>query len=33
MGEGESALEAFSAKSRLRPILMTAISSLTGFLP
>ena len=33
--EGESALEAakFSAKSRLRPILMTAISSLTGFLP
>ena len=35
MREGESALEAakFSAKSRLRPILMTAISSLTGFLP
>ena len=35
MGEGISALEAakFSAKSRLRPILMTAISSLTGFLP
>ena len=35
MAEGESALEAakFSAKSRLRPILMTAISSLTGFLP
>ena len=35
MGEGESAPEAakFSAKSRLRPILMTAISSLTGFLP
>ena len=34
MGEGESALEAakFSAKSRLRPS-MTAISSLTGFLP
>ena len=35
MEEGESALDAakFSAKSRLRPILMTAISSLTGFLP
>ena len=35
MGEGASAMEAatFSAKSRLRPILMTAISSLTGFLP
>lgn len=35
MSEGESALEAakFSAKSRLRPILMTTISSLTGFLP
>ena len=35
MGEGISALEAarFSAQSRLRPILMTAISSLTGFLP
>ena len=35
MGEGASAIEAatFSAKSRLRPILMTAISSLTGFLP
>ena len=35
MGEGSSALEAarFSAQSRLRPILMTAISSLTGFLP
>ena len=35
MGEGMSALEAarFSAQSRLRPILMTAISSLTGFLP
>ncbi len=35
MGEGASAVEAatFSAKSRLRPILMTAISSLTGFLP
>ncbi len=34
-GEGESVLEAakFSAKSRLRPILMTALSSLTGFLP
>jgi HAE1 family hydrophobic/amphiphilic exporter-1 len=35
MGEGASALDAarFAAKSRLRPILMTAISSLTGFLP
>lgn len=35
MCEGGSALDAakFSAKSRLRPILMTAISSLTGFLP
>jgi HAE1 family hydrophobic/amphiphilic exporter-1 len=35
MGEGSSALEAarFAAQSRLRPILMTAISSLTGFLP
>ena len=35
MHEGESTLEAakLSAKSRLRPILMTAISSLTGFLP
>ena len=35
MGEGMSALEAarFAAQSRLRPILMTAISSLTGFLP
>ena len=35
MGEGGSALEAakFSTKSRLRPILRTAISSLTGFLP
>jgi HAE1 family hydrophobic/amphiphilic exporter-1 len=35
MGEGISALEAarFAAQSRLRPILMTAISSLTGFLP
>ena len=35
MGEGDSALEAarFAAQSRLRPILMTAISSLTGFLP
>ena len=35
MGEGASALEAarFAAQSRLRPILMTAISSLTGFLP
>ena len=35
MREGESVMEAakFSAKSRLRPILMTAISSLTGFLP
>ncbi len=35
MGEGGSALEAakFSAKSRLRPFLMMAISSLTGFLP
>ena len=35
VGEGSSALEAarFSAQSRLRPILMTAISSLTGFLP
>ena len=35
MGEGSSALEAarFSAQSRLRPILMPAISSLTGFLP
>ena len=35
MGEGGSALEAATdaAKSRLRPILMTAISSLFGFLP
>ncbi|RPG10244.1 MAG: RND transporter, partial [Planctomycetaceae bacterium TMED241] len=35
MGEGDSALQAarFAAQSRLRPILMTAISSLTGFLP
>ena len=35
MGEGISALEAarFAAQSRLRPILITAISSLTGFLP
>ena len=35
MGEGASALDAarIAAKSRLRPILMTAISSLTGFLP
>jgi HAE1 family hydrophobic/amphiphilic exporter-1 len=35
MGEGESALEAAraSAQSRFRPILMTAISSLFGFLP
>ena len=35
MGEGRSALEAATdaAKSRLRPILMTAISSLFGFLP
>ena len=35
MGEGASAMDAarFAAKSRLRPILMTAISSLTGFLP
>ena len=35
MGEGASALDAarFAAQSRLRPILMTAISSLTGFLP
>ncbi len=35
MAEGLSAIEAAqeSAKSRLRPILMTAISSLTGFLP
>ena len=35
MGEGDSALDAarFAAQSRLRPILMTAISSLTGFLP
>ena len=35
MADGASAMEAatFSAKSRLRPILMTAISSLTGFLP
>ena len=35
MAEGLSAIEAAqeSAQSRLRPILMTAISSLTGFLP
>ena len=35
MGEGLSALAAasYAAKSRLRPILMTAISSLFGFLP
>lgn len=35
MQEGESALEAAraSAQSRFRPILMTAISSLFGFLP
>ena len=35
MGKGMSAVDAarFAAKSRLRPILMTSISSLTGFLP
>ena len=35
MAEGVSALDAarFAARSRLRPILMTAISSLFGFLP
>ncbi|AII44503.1 RND transporter [Synechococcus sp. KORDI-100] len=35
MGKGMSAIDAarFAAKSRLRPILMTSISSLTGFLP
>jgi HAE1 family hydrophobic/amphiphilic exporter-1 len=35
MGEGASALEAAreAARSRLRPIIMTAISSLFGFLP
>ena len=35
MGEGASALEAArdAAQSRLRPIIMTAISSLFGFLP
>jgi HAE1 family hydrophobic/amphiphilic exporter-1 len=35
MSEGASALEAAadSARSRFRPILMTAISSLFGFLP
>ena len=35
MGKGMAAIDAarFAAKSRLRPILMTSISSLTGFLP
>ena len=35
MGKGMGAIDAarFAAKSRLRPILMTSISSLTGFLP
>jgi HAE1 family hydrophobic/amphiphilic exporter-1 len=35
MGKGMSAIDSarFAAKSRLRPILMTSISSLTGFLP
>ena len=35
MAAGDSALDAvrFAASSRLRPILMTAISSLFGFIP